>query len=101
MKMEDIEGKFAERKVKGGKLVQVLIKTGGDKILEVKLTGDFFIYPESERENIESALSRMSLESSVDELVDVVEGNISSDTDFLGFSPRVVAELVREAVCNE
>lgn len=99
--MKDTENEFAERKVEGGKLVQVSVKTDGDEISEVKLTGDFFIYPESERRNIEDALFGLSVNTSVSEIVEVIEENISSDTDFLGFSPKVVAELVREAVGDE
>ena len=59
----------AERKVPGGKLVQMAV--GGDGA--VRLTGDFFLHPEDELANLEAFLSSL-----------------------LGAEPNVAAEFIRE-----
>jgi lipoate-protein ligase A len=42
--------------VEGGKLVKVLLSTKDGKIEKVKITGDFFMHPETFIEDLENAL---------------------------------------------
>ncbi len=38
--------KTVERKIKNGKLVRISVKFNGDRISDLKITGDFFMHPE-------------------------------------------------------
>ncbi len=49
-------------KVEGGKLVKVLLSTKAGKIEKVKITGDFFMHPETFIEDLENALPGRSLD---------------------------------------
>lgn len=46
----------AEYKVEGGKLVKAKVFMDDDRIGKVKITGDFFLYPEEFLEELEEAL---------------------------------------------
>ncbi len=43
-------------KVPNGKLLKVFLEKEGDKIGEIKITGDFFVYPEEKIEELEQSL---------------------------------------------
>jgi len=83
----------AEYKVEGGKLVKVQVTTEGNRIRKVKITGDFFLYPEEFLEELEEALvgSRLD-ESSLTKLIeDAVEKRKAT---FLGVSPKDFARCI-------
>jgi len=46
----------ATYKVEGGKLIKIQLRERGDKIQEIKITGDFFLHPEELIEELEKAL---------------------------------------------
>jgi len=46
----------AEYKVRGGKLIRVQLVKKSDKIEKIKITGDFFLYPEKVIEGLEKIL---------------------------------------------
>lgn len=46
----------AEYKVRGGKLIRVQLAKKSDKIEKIKITGDFFLYPEEVIEDLEKIL---------------------------------------------
>ncbi len=48
--------KKLDYKIEGGKLVKVLLSTKAGKIKKVKITGDFFMHPETFIEDLENAL---------------------------------------------
>ena len=54
--------KQAIYKVPGGKLLKVFVRLDGSSLSEVKITGDFFIYPEESIDTLESAVRGMKLE---------------------------------------
>ncbi len=95
------ENYFAERKVKDGKLVQVSLKKENKKIKDIKITGDFFIYPEEEKEKIERTLNGISHDKTIKELRKKINKKISPETELLGFNAKVIAELIKEASENE
>ena len=45
-----------ELKVKGGKLIKCTLELDEEKIKRIKITGDFFMYPEDAIEKLEKAL---------------------------------------------
>lgn len=89
------EKRFAEKKVPGGKLVQVRVEESGGEIRDVSLTGDFFIYPESERKTIELALVGKSAEATAEDYAESIEKALDPNTELLGFDALTVGKLVR------
>ena len=45
-----------ELKVKGGKLIKCTLELDEGKIKRIKITGDFFIYPEDAIEKVDAGL---------------------------------------------
>lgn len=82
----------AERKVPGGKLVQMAAGSDG----AIQLTGDFFLYPEDGLAGLEAFLSSLS-----DEEQDAAAGPIReymerSGMRMLGLRPEDLADLLAE-----
>ena len=84
------------RKIPGGKLLRITRQTEAGIIINVKIRGDFFLYPEESVEDIEKALAGLPVEKeaialqiekiisgkgiivtgfSSDELADMIAGN--------------------------
>lgn len=49
-------------KVPNGKLLKIFLDNTGGKISSIKITGDFFMYPEENAEKLESALAGCEIE---------------------------------------
>lgn len=92
---------FAQKKVDGGKLVQASVETDGERITDVTISGDFFIYPESEKKKMEEAVKGNSITSSAESLSKDIEKEIDPDTELLGFDIQTIGEIIEEAVENE
>ncbi|MFB0560907.1 MAG: lipoate protein ligase C-terminal domain-containing protein [Candidatus Lokiarchaeia archaeon] len=58
----------AELKVPDGKLVEAKVKISEGKIIEISITGDFYMHPEEELEELEEILLGISVEE-VDDTV--------------------------------
>ena len=93
--------RFVEKKVEGGKLVQLELEKKNEQIYNVSLTGDFFVYPEEEKKSIEKALKGMSVKSSLSELERAINESLSSESELLGFDISTVAKLTKEAIEDE
>jgi lipoate-protein ligase A len=83
----------AEYKVEGGKLVKAQVERKDDRILRVKITGDFFIHPEEFLEELEEALAGKLLDESI------LKGFIRSLAErrgavLLGVSPEDLAKCI-------
>lgn len=90
---------FAERKVKGGKLVRVRLIHDGETIRSVRITGDFLLHPEEALVDIEMGLCGIPLEGGRDSFLEVVNGIVAErDTQFIGFSAEDIADLLEEAL---
>lgn len=48
-------------KVPNGKLLKIFLEDSGGKIADIKITGDFFLYPEENIEKLEGALKGTAL----------------------------------------
>lgn len=59
--MINSEAKKAIYKVPNGKLLKIFLKDDGAQITELKITGDFFVYPEEQVEALEGALIGVAL----------------------------------------
>ncbi|CAD6492137.1 MAG: Lipoate-protein ligase A subunit 2 [Candidatus Argoarchaeum ethanivorans] len=51
----------AEYKVKGGKLLRCTLRLDNDVISSIKITGDFFMYPEEKIESLEKILTDVEM----------------------------------------
>ncbi len=74
-----LENGYTEGKAdfKAGKLIRVKAKFQGKRIIEIKINGDFYIYPEDSIERIENALKGKSIEDAkkiIKEIMEDIEG---------------------------
>lgn len=93
----------AEKKVSGGKLVCVELEYN-DRINEIKILGDFFLYPEDSLQKIENALVGMSIDASPEEISKRISKVAEEEgAEFLGMTPKDIAETICAAVkkCGE
>ena len=89
---------FAEQKIKGGKLVGVRIECG-TKIEDIKILGDFFIYPEESLYKIEKALIGLSAAASNEEITKTISRAVAAEkAELIGITPEAIAETITVAV---
>lgn len=91
------ESGFTEGRVdfKAGKLIRIRAKFRDDKIEDIRITGDFYIYPEDSIELLEEKLKGARI-GDVDKIInDVLEG-----AEYIGIDSRSLSMAVREAWIN-
>ncbi len=80
---------------KAGKLIRIRAKFRDDKIEEIRITGDFYIYPEDFIELLEEKLKGAKIED-VDKIInEVLEG-----AEYIGIDAKSLSMAVREAWMN-
>ena len=77
---------------KAGKLIRVKAKFNKDTIKSIKITGDFFLYPEEKIESIEQSL----VGSKITDIRHRLE-EIMKDIEYEGISPESLAKAIEEA----
>jgi lipoate-protein ligase A len=91
-----------EYKVPGGKLVAVDVEVEDGRLAHVRVSGDFFLEPDSALEGIDAALTGLPAESDVAQLAQAIETALDSRFDgrvaLIGFSPQAVGIAVRRAL---
>lgn len=87
-----------EYKTPGGKLVAVDFDVEDDALRDVRLTGDFFLYPEEALADLTAALEGLSVELSESEIAEQVRVAIPRDAELLGSSPEAIGAAVRRAL---
>jgi lipoate-protein ligase A len=89
---------FAERKMKGGKLVGIDIEFC-DRINDIKILGDFFIHPEESLYKIERALIGTDPNSSKEEITKTIKKVVAAEkAELIGITPEAIAETISIAV---
>jgi hypothetical protein len=83
------EGRVA---IKKGKLLKIWARFNEDVILDIKITGDFFVYPENTIELIENSL----LGKRVSEVGEIIK-KIMENCEYIGIEPQDIYEAVRLA----
>ncbi|MFO7710456.1 MAG: lipoate protein ligase C-terminal domain-containing protein [Candidatus Woesearchaeota archaeon] len=81
-----------EHKVLNGKLLQIEAEIE-ETIQSIRITGDFFVHPESALEDIERLLIGVKVEDVEKVLGDFIEKN---DVEIIGFGPNDLAEALRK-----
>lgn len=80
------------RKVPGGKTVKVDLTVINDLIIDVVISGDFFLYPEEAIHDIESSIRNKTLDEAIKEL-----NKFKESVEFLGTSVDDIINLIIEA----
>jgi len=100
MSTEDLMEGVVDHKVPGGKMLRVRVivrEEGGKRIIkELRITGDFFLHPESTIEEIEGALTGES--RTEEEMLSVITEFLKGDVILFGASAFDIARVVFEAV---
>lgn len=90
-----------EYKTPGGKLVIVDFDVVDQRLANVRVTGDFFVYPEEAFASLSAALEGTSIEASETAVSDRVRNAIPQGTELLGTSPQGIAIAVQRALAAE
>lgn len=88
----------AEYKVPGGKLVVADLDVTDGRIADVRISGDFFLEPDTTLESINQALCGLSASSNEAVLTTSVERALDADVQMYGITPEAVAVVVRRAI---
>ncbi len=83
------EGRF---NYKAGKLIKVRAIFQGEKIKEIKITGDFFLHPEEKIEEIENGLKDVN----VNNIRGIIEEKMKN-AEYAGISPEELEYVIKEA----
>jgi lipoate-protein ligase A len=87
-----------EYKTPGGKLVAVDFELTDERLSDVMVSGDFFLYPEEAIDGITNALAGLPADSDEGAVARAVQQAIPDGTELLGFSPAAIAIAVRRAL---
>lgn len=87
---------IASLKIAGGTLVKAEVTVARGSIASVRLTGDFFLYPEETLSLIESSLEKQKLEE-MELAATVAFVILSNGAQLIGATPRDFARVIMEA----
>jgi lipoate-protein ligase A len=91
--------KRCEYKVPGGKLICAKVEVEDDKISKLQISGDFFLLPETDLEDLEGQLIGMG--TSPDAIKDKVTGFFNErKTTIVGASPGDFAHVINTAISS-
>jgi len=90
----------SERKVKDGKLLRVKVQFNS-RIVNVKLTGDFFVHPEEKLEELEKQFERLSIKETEEHLTRLADHFCKKyEIELVGITPQDIGKGIREALDN-
>lgn len=81
------------KKVSGGKLLKVQVRSDDGVLKEIRITGDFFVSPEETVDDIEEALKGVHVAHVQEVVRDTAE---SKGAAFLGFSLQDLVGMIEE-----
>lgn len=85
----------ADYKVKGGKLLRCSLRMDNNVISSIKITGDFFMYPEEKIESLEQML--MGVKMDKESIREKMNAFLSSDVQVVGADAEDFVKLVMSA----
>ena len=102
----DLSGRWAvycasvrgEYKVPGGKLVVVDVSAADGRLVDVHVSGDFFLEPNSALESIDAALTGMPIDTDATALAAAVTDALGDAATMVGFDAAAVGIAVRRAL---
>ena len=85
-------------KVAGGKLIKVRVNYE-NSVKEVKITGDFFLYPDGGLEQIENSLMGISKDASEQNICDLIQTVVHlNKIQLIGIDVQSIARNVKKAM---
>jgi lipoate-protein ligase A len=87
-----------EYKVPGGKLVVADLEVAGGTIVAARISGDFFLEPDSALDAIDAALRGLPVDADEALVAGVVRMGLPPDAVLFGITPEGVAVAVRRAL---
>ncbi|MDX2376482.1 lipoate--protein ligase family protein [Microbacterium sp. LRZ72] len=87
-----------EYKVPGGKLVVVDLDVRGGQIADFRLSGDFFLEPDTALETIDAAVNGLDETADVSAIATAVRSALPPGTQMLGLTPEAIGTAVRRAL---
>ena len=90
-----------EYKTPGGKLIAVDFEVEDGRLRDVRVTGDFFLYPEEALADLTDALDGLSIDLAESEIAEQVRAAMPRDAELLGSSPEAIGAAVRRALASE
>lgn len=87
-----------EFKTPGGKLVVADFAVVADRLRDVEVSGDFFLYPDEALAAITGALEGADAGASAEELAARIGAALPPGATLLGFSPEGIARAVRRGL---
>lgn len=87
-----------EYKTPGGKLVVSDLGIHDGKLIDVVISGDFFLEPPEALTQITQSLENLPAATTEDEIASRVRGAVPDGTEMVGFSPEAIAKAVRRAI---
>lgn len=90
-----------EYKMLGGKLVVIDLDVRGGRLADVRLSGDFFLEPDSALRTINAVLENQPAQATEAELANAVRDALPPDVMMYGLSPEAIAVAVHRALHGE
>jgi lipoate-protein ligase A len=87
-----------EYKTPGGKLVVADFTIEAGRLHQLRISGDFFLYPEEALATIDGALEGAPISDDEAMLAARIAAALAPDVTMLGFSPEAVAKAVRRGL---
>jgi len=90
--------RHGEYKIPGGKLVVVDLGVSGGRLHGVRVSGDFFLEPDSALGEINAALEGLPADSDAAAITAAIERRLSPEVHMYGITAEGVALAVRRAI---
>lgn len=87
--------KKAIYKIPGGKMIRVLLEYEDNTIKNIKITGDFFLYPEEGINLLEKGLKNISLDGVPAKIEDIIKNN---NLTLFGLTTEGITEVIKLAI---
>jgi lipoate-protein ligase A len=87
-----------EYKVPGGKLVVVDFDVDAGHIKNFRLSGDFFLEPDSALAQIDAAVEGQVAQQTIEDFARIISQSLFGEVHLLGFSPESVGVAIRRAL---
>ena len=92
------QARHGEYKMPGGKLLVIDLDVEHGRLLNVQLSGDFFLEPDSALESINQALEGRQESASKNKLIEVLRSALGDDVMMYGISIEAIAVTVHRAL---
>lgn len=87
-----------EYKEPGGKLIQVDFAIDGRRLTRVKVSGDFFLYPDEALDAIVASVDGSPVDLAPTDRAALIAAALDSDVEWLGSSPAGLAIAIQRAL---